>query len=78
MQFEKRYTMKKRFLIFIFIGLLLGACGYVVPQNYSSMNRLYVYPQSGNYSSNSEQIYSTAKSKMGNAFPIRAVPVLVA
>jgi len=64
-QFEKRYTMKKRFLIFIFIGLLLSACGYLVPQNYSPMNRQYIYPQNGNFSSNGERIYFTAIDQNG-------------
>jgi len=65
MQFDKRYIMKKRFLIFIFIGLLLSACGYLVPRNYSPMSRQYIYPQIGNFLSNGEQIYVTATDQNG-------------
>ena len=56
--------MKKRFLIFIFISLLLGACGYIIPQN-SPMSRQYFHSQSGNFSSNGEQIYFTATDQNG-------------
>ncbi|MCL4527794.1 MAG: cytochrome c [Chloroflexi bacterium] len=51
--------MKKRILIVMLTGLLLGACGYIGPQN-RPMNYGYKNSQGGQFTSNGQQIYFTA------------------
>ncbi|MHB8778149.1 MAG: c-type cytochrome [Anaerolineales bacterium] len=56
--------MKKRFLIIIFTGLLLGACGYIGPQS-MPMNYEYDNLQGGKFTSNGQQIYFSAADQSG-------------
>ena len=57
--------MKRRFLIVLLTSFLLGACGYIAPQN-RPMNYGYNNSQTGQFTSNGQQIYFTSTDRSGN------------
>ena len=65
--------MKRRFLIVLLASFLLGACGYIVPQN-RPMNYGYNNSQTGQFTSNGQQIYFTATDQNGNFIPYTGGP----
>jgi hypothetical protein len=57
-------SMKRTFLIVLLTSFLLGACGYIAPQN-RPMSYGYNNSQTGQFTSNGQQIYLTAVDQNG-------------